>query len=101
MRAAAETKEGGGESKDRDTKGMSEEIDPQDLVTLFMASKTQDINTYFDTFERLLIKGGGLIDGVEPLTPFILEKLSVEDLENMFGLYLKFFLVASFLKSSG
>lgn len=99
MRAAAETQEGKGERKDK--KDMNEEVDPQDLLILFMSSKTQDVNIYFDTFERLLIKDGGLVDGVEPLTSFILEKLSVEDLENMFGLYLKFFLVASFLKSSG
>ena len=79
--------------------GKSEdlEISGKEIYQLFLMSG-DEINEYMDSFETILVSGGGLVDAKEPITKHIAQNISVEDFENLFGRYLKDFLLSSLMK---
>lgn len=73
-----------------------DELTSKDYYRMFLMAGDA-INNYMRSFEKILISGGGIVDGKEPITKNIVENISVEDFENLFGRYLKDFLISSLM----
>ena len=82
----------------KEAKGRKKEVEisGEEIYQLFLLAG-DEINNYMDSFEKILANGGGLVDSKEPITHHICESISVEDFENLFGRYLKDFLLLSLI----
>ncbi len=86
-------KEGDDKAK---AKAKDIEMDGGAVMSMMYMSKI-DMNDLFDDAKKLLTSGVAKLDGKEPLTDALIEKISVNDYEKIVGEYLVNFILASAL----
>lgn len=70
------------------------EITSQVVLSLIFNSKGVDVNVIFEQTKELFKHGGALIDGEEKLTTLLINKMSVDDFQNLTGEYIANFTLA-------
>lgn len=92
----------GGEKEPGKSEGSKdEEITANEIINMLAGASHGDENmleVLYDLFGALLVAGCGLIEG-EKFTKDLYGDLSYEDVENLFGEYVKHFLLASLFKT--
>ena len=73
------------------------EISGSDVLALVLMSEAVQFDEYLETFMMVATTGGVLIDGEEPMTSVLWERLSYEDAESMLGEYLAGFMLAAWM----
>lgn len=74
------------------------EIKGSEILALMLSSSV-DMVAYHDDFKRLITSGVCLVEGTEPLTVPLYDKLSLDDLDRMLGDYLAGFILSSVLRT--
>ncbi len=75
------------------------EITGEDILSMLSMSKTVDLPDLLDTAKQLfLMPGIALIDGEHKLKTTLIERMHIDDFQNMFGEYMVNFILASSLK---
>jgi hypothetical protein len=71
-----------------------QKITPKDVLALVQMG-SMDYGEYMDTFIALLTSGVCMVEGKEPMTAPIADKIRLEDMERLMGEYLINFIVGS------
>lgn len=75
------------------------DIKKEDILFMISMSKTVDLPDLLDTAKQLfLLPDIALVDGEHKLKNTLIERMSVDDFQNMFGEYMVNFILASSLK---
>ena len=80
-----------------DDSGLAPEMAGSDVIAMIFMSDV-NVTAMFDSAKELFKSGVAKLDGTQDFNDIILNKLSVEDFENMVGEYLVNFILASTLK---
>ena len=75
------------------------EINSDEVLFVVMQSSSVDYADFIEIGRKVLIGGICKIDGVKTVNSVIIDRLSVEELENLIGAYVAFFIVSSAMKS--
>lgn len=75
------------------------EINSDEVLFIVMQSSSVDYADFIEIGRKVLIGGICKIDGVKTVNAVIIDRLSVEELENLIGSYVAFFIVSSAMKS--
>jgi hypothetical protein len=81
-------------NKNKVESDQDSEIEGEDIVNLFFAGDIP-IEESMDEFEKLLVSGVCLLDDSTKLNNTLIGKMSLKDLEGIFGEYMASFLVPS------
>jgi hypothetical protein len=88
-------------AKDKRSESESEEIEinSDEVLFIVMQSSSVDYADFIEIGRKVILGGICKIDGVKTVNAVIVDRLSVEDLENLIGSYVAFFIVSSAMKS--
>lgn len=86
--------------KATDNIASERELKGSDITNMLLIAGV-DVNEAIDIFKELICSSNlAHVDDSQALTPFIFDNISIEDLENILGEYLKVFIVSSWLEKS-
>lgn len=99
MEAVALIKKQNPDSEDAESKENSSEFDGEQILAMLMLSGI-NLSIMYESFVELLrAKDICMIDGTEQMTNYLLETMSILDMQNLMGEYFANFLLPSFLTS--
>ena len=79
-------------SKDTDSEGG--ELDSSTVLTVMFSNDHVDVNVIFEQAKSLFRQGAILVDGEIKLNQVLIEKMSIDDFQNLTGEYIANFTVA-------
>lgn len=82
------------ESVKKESKPDSSDIKPEEILVLLQMGSVE-YDEYMDIFVNLLTSGVCKVEGKEPMTSTLVEKMSFADLEKLMGEYLVNFTIGS------
>jgi hypothetical protein len=98
FRAMSERNEAGGQTVSTATE-VETEIESADVIALLAMSKDVDLPEVMDIAKRLFqMPGIALVDGETKFGTSLVDKVSIDDFEDMIGEYMVNFILASSLK---
>lgn len=74
------------------------DLEPEDIISLLAMSQGVELSAVYLTARELFAKDIALVDGQERLTKPLLEKVDMDDLEQMIGAYMANFILHSVLQ---
>ena len=75
------------------------EIDGGEVLFMIMQSTKVEYDEFIELGRKMISSGLCKVDGIKEVNSTVLDRLSVEELENLIGDYVAFFIVSSAMKS--
>lgn len=86
-------------SSDSTKKDTSSDSIKGEEVLALMLSSSVDMVAFHEDFKRLITSGVCMVEGTEPLTAPLFDKIHPDDLDRMLGEYLAVFILSSVLRT--